>query len=169
MKAKQLLIPVFIALCSIGITQAADDPWYAGVKAGQFRVDESEYDKANGAGGILGYKFSNSLAVEGGYSTTGTDGGLKVSGVEGTWNVEAYAVHFAYRSEGTFYFKGKAGYLHENVGVDIAGASVSGSDSGASYGIGLGWRPVKDISFELEYTAIEKDVNFITVGINFGL
>lgn len=169
MKATQLLIFAVITLCSIGTVHAEDEAWYAGVKAGSMKVDVSAYDDELGVGGVLGYKLNNTLAIEGGYSTTGKDGGLTIGSTQGNWSVDIVSVYLAYRSEGALYFKGKIRYLYEDVKITVPGASLSGSDNGITYGIGAGWRPFKNISFELEYTAIEADLNFISFGINFGI
>ncbi len=169
MKATQLLIFTVIAMCSIGTVNAEEEAWYAGVKAGQMKVDLPGYENVIGVGGILGYKLSNTLGIEGGYTTTGKDGDVTVGTQLVKWDANVVAVHLAYRSEGNFYAKGKAGILYEEVSVKTANAIEPGSGGKISVGIGAGWRPFKDIALEIEYTLLEKDVSFITFGINLGI
>lgn len=169
MKATQLLILAVIALCSIGNVYAEDESWYAGVKAGQMKVDKPGYKNAIGVGGILGYKLNKTLGIEGGYTTTGEDADVKIGATDFKWNIDVVAVHLAYRNEGPFFVKGKAGLLYQEVSVNTNNANEPASGGKMSIGIGAGWRPFKDIALELEYTTIEKDVNFISFNINLGI
>ncbi|GAB4514623.1 MAG: hypothetical protein Tsb0026_20040 [Sulfuricaulis sp.] len=169
MKATQLLILSIVTLCFIGTVHAEDEAWYAGVRAGQMNVDTSGFDDAIGVGGILGYKLSNTLGIEGGYTTTGEDADVKVGTTQAHWDIDVVAVHLAYRNEGNFYAKGKVGILYQEVSANIANAGEPASGGEFTYGIGAGWRPFKDIALELEYTVIESDVNFISFGINLGI
>lgn len=169
MKATQLLILAVIALCSIGTVYAEDEPWYAGVKAGRMKVDLSGYDNAIGVGGMLGYKLNNTLGIEGGYTTTGEDSDVMVGTSQAQWDIDVVAVHLAYRTEGNFYAKGKVGALYQEVSVNLANAGEPKSGGEFTYGVGAGWRPFKDIALELEYTVIESDVSFISIGINLGI
>jgi len=41
------------------------------------------------------------------------------------------------------------------------------SDSGLSLGIGVGYQFNNKISTELEYTIIEEDIDFISLGVNY--
>ena len=112
MKATQLLILAVIALCSIGTVHAEDEAWYAGVKAGQIKIDKPGFENVIGVGGILGYKLNNTLGIEGGYTTTGKDGDVTVGTSLVKWDLDVVAVHLAYRTEGNFFAKGKAGPIH---------------------------------------------------------
>lgn len=169
MKATQLLIFAVIALCSIGTVHAEDEAWYAGVKAGQMKVDLPGYDTSLSVGGILGYKLNNTLGIEGGYTTTGKDEGVVVGTTQTKWDIDVVAVHLAYRTEGNFFAKGKAGALYQKVSVDNASANKPKSGGELSVGVGAGWRPFKDIALEVEYTFIEKDISFISFNINLGI
>lgn len=151
-----------------GTALAEDSPWYGGIQVGQFSVDQSEFDSTNGVGVMLGYKVNNLVSIEGVLTTTGEDGDLTVQGVQGDWDLNTSAVYAAIRSSGNLYFKGKLGYLHEKVNASIVGLSFSGSDSGVSYGVGAGWRIGDGLGLELEYTIIEEDADFISLGVNFG-
>lgn len=168
MQVKIMLSALILGAGFSGAALAEDSPWYVGMQLGQMRVDLSEFSNTDAVAAIFGYKLNNSFAIEGAIGTTGTDGDVTVQGVQGTWSLNTSAVYAAYRSNGNLYFKGKIGYLHEKVNGSIAGTSLSGSDSGGSYGLGVGWRPGDKLTLELEYTRVEKDVSFVGLGVNFG-
>jgi outer membrane immunogenic protein len=48
----------------------------------------------------------------------------------------------------------------------ITGNSTSSSDSGLSFGVGAGFDVAPNMMIEAEYTLIEQDVDFISVGLN---
>jgi hypothetical protein len=151
---------------------AAESPFYLGLKAGKMMVDPAEFEDATSSGLVfVGYKFSNnpggSLAIEGEYTNSSSEN-ITILGTTGKWDIDTIAVYVAYRTGGDLYFKGKAGYLHEDVSANIAGASISGSDSGLSLGIGAGLKIGKSNALELEYTIVEEDVSFLSLGFNFG-
>ncbi len=133
-------------------------------------IDVSEFEDADSAGLVVGYKISDSasgsLAVEGEYTNSST-ADITVLGVTGKWDIDTLAVYLAYRSGGDLYLKGKVGYLDEDINANIVGVSISGSDSGLSVGIGGGWKIGKKSALELEYTIIEEDANFLSLGVNF--
>ena len=170
MQTKILLPTLCLGIGLSGTALAAENPLYIGLKAGKMVIDVPEYVDANSTGFVVGYKIfdntSGSFAVEGEY-TKSTQENITVSNVTGKWDIDTLAVYLAYRSGGDLYLKGKIGYLRENINVSIVGASISGSDNGLSAGIGGGWKLGKKAALELEYTIIEQDANFISVGVNF--
>jgi hypothetical protein len=170
MKAKILLFILCSGIGFSGPALAAGSPFYLGLKAGRMMVDVSEFEDANSVGLVAGYKFfdgaSGSLAVEGEY-TNSSSADITVLGVTGKWDIDTLAVYLAYRSGGDLYLKGKIGYLDEEISASIAGFGISGSDSGLSVGIGGGWKIGANSALELEYTMIEEDVNFLSLGVNF--
>lgn len=168
MQVKILLSVLILGVGFSGGALAEDSPWYVGMQWGQMRVNLSDFSNAYAVGATLGYKLNQSFAVEGGFSSTGQDGDLKVQGVSGTWSLNTRALYAVYRSSGNLYFKGKVGYLRERADVSIVGTSLSASDSGGSYGLGVGWRPGEKLTLELEYTRVEQDVSFVGLGVNFG-
>ena len=73
-------------------------------------------------------------------------------------NLEAYGLYGVYRSSGEAYFKGKAGMVYEKIG--------SMSDTGLSVGVGGGIR-LETVSLEAEFTILEEDANYFSVGVNY--
>ncbi len=71
-----------------------------------------------------------------------------------------------YRLGDEFYGKFKAGFLSEDFSFKNSFGSVDSTDSGFSGGIGAGYR-YENFSIEAEYTLIEQDVDFFSIGVNF--
>jgi len=133
-----------------------------GAKAGPMQVDTPNVDDPLNAGVNIGYEVGigfGDLGFEGEFTTTVKEGELDSV----KFNIDTGAVYLTYRSPGFVYFKGRAGYL----GWD-ADFSLNGKDDGnsTSYGLGLGFS-LKVIKLELEYTQIEENVDFISLGILF--
>lgn len=171
MKYTNLIAALATSLCFSVTAQAAGSPWYLGVKAGQMMVDVDGLDDASNIGITGGYRLANfslgSFALEAEYSNSTSKGEAKILNFTGDWDVKTLAFYGVYRSAGDVYFKGKAGYLDEDVSITIAGFSVAGSDSGLSLGLGGGWRISASSSLEVEYTVIEEDIDFLSIGYNY--
>lgn len=133
-----------------------------GAKGGPMQLDVSDADDPINAGVAIGYEFGvalGDLGFEGEFTTTVKDG--KIGGKE--LNIDTVGAYATYRSPGVVYFKGRIGY----VGWDAAQSlGDSADDTSASYGLGLGLS-LKVIKFELEYTQIDDDIDFISLGILF--
>ncbi len=142
---------------------------YGGLKYINAQTDVSGLDAATNAGLLLGYEFGKDdlrFAVEGEFTKTVSDGEGTISGFPATWSVDTMAVYGVVRYGKEFYVKGKAGYLNEDAKISAGGVSSSGSDSGMSYGIGAGYRATDSVAIEAEYTIVEEDINFLSLGVN---
>ncbi|WP_455220657.1 outer membrane beta-barrel protein [Kaarinaea lacus] len=133
-----------------------------GAKTGPMQVDISGVDDPLNAGVNIGYEFGiglGDLGFEGEFTTTTKEGELGLQ----KFNIDTGSVYLTYRTPGFVYLKGRAGYL----GWD-ADFNVNGKDDGnsASYGLGLGFN-LKVIKIEMEYTQIEENIDFISLGILF--
>ncbi len=150
--------------------KAADSSWYVGLKAGQMMVDLDGLDDATNGGVLVGYSFGD-FAIEAEYTTTLSEGDVTILGVPGEWDINTFAVYGVYRSSGNIYFKGKVGFLNEDVSINVNAfgtpISAAGSDSSASLGVGVGWRIPDSNSLELEYTIVEEDIDFLSLGYNY--
>lgn len=139
-------------------------PWYLGLKVGWMDADAANFDEATNLGLYGGYQLHEDVngrfAIEGEYTRSISDGDIPGGG----WDIETLALYGAYRTAGPWFLKLKAGYLDEDIGVSAGGSSIAGSDSGFSFGAGGGVRLGNKASFELEYTVIEEDVDFFSIG-----
>lgn len=162
------LLPV---ICLLGNTAMAEG-LYLGAKIGVVDADVSGFDDATNAGVTVGYQFAPvseniSWALEGEFTTTVSDGDISVFGSNGSWDVDTQALYGVLRIGGDLYGKLRLGYLREDVSASVAGVSADGSDDGVSGGLGAGWRANEQLSVELEYTLVEEDLDFYSVGLNF--
>jgi outer membrane immunogenic protein len=138
----------------------ADVGPYFGVKGGFMDIDAGGHDKALAAGGVFGYRFFDDARGSGALETeavlTVKDGDIDGGG---DWEAMTIALYFAYRSIGEVYFKGKAGFVDQ----DIDGTNAVGDDTTFSFGIGGGWQVDRKSALEVEYTAYD-DLSFFSVG-----
>lgn len=166
MKWKQLWCAAMLAVAASPLSSYAQSlsPWYLGLKAGWMDADASNFDEATNLGLYGGYTLhddaSGRFALEGEYTRSISDGDIPGGG----WDIETLALYGAYRTAGPWFLKIKAGYLDEDISVSAGGSSIAGSDSGLSFGAGGGVRLSNKAAFELEYTVIEEDVNFFSIG-----
>lgn len=146
------IVLVSLGICAFSVSAIADEKgsFSLGVKLGQMDVDVDGADGNSATGLNLGYALSENWALE----LEIIQGGFEVTGF-GDFDIDTMAIYGTYRSSGDGYFLGKVGYLNE----DIEGTS----DSGASFGIGGGYRFTDAFAVEAEYTIIESDVNLLAI------
>lgn len=147
------------------------DPLYFGLKAGAMDVDDTE-DAANNVGVVAGYKLHEdergAFFAEGEYTRTFSDGDVDVTaGGSGDYDVETLSAYAGFRSAGQIFWKAKAGVSWWDYAVD--GAPTRGpsedDDISLSFGAGAGWRLNEKTGLEAEYTFIDSDINFLSIGI----
>lgn len=137
---------------------------FVGGKAGPMLIDLDGFDDPINVG------------VNGGFiderTGLGAEGELTLSAVDGEFNtffgnadvsITTFGAYGTFRSPGNTYFKGRLGVVYEDVEI----GSASDDDSSGSGGIGVGFRTGAGISIEIEYTIIEEDVDFLSVGVLF--
>ena len=139
----------------------AADGLYVGVQAGSMNHDGSGFDGANNLGVTLGYEFLNvalgDIAIEGGYTNTVDKGNAPA----GDWEIETLAAYGVFRTAGRLYLKAKGGVVRSNIKESLQ----SNTSTELSAGIGGGFS-VGIAQFELEYTRIEEDVDFVSLTLN---
>ncbi|MCP3925429.1 MAG: porin family protein [Desulfobacterales bacterium] len=152
---------------------SAEDTFYVGAKSGYMVIDDiaiASTTNATNGGLLIGYQFESggygNIALEGEFTQVISKGDITINGNTGYWEVETAAIYLAYRTPDTLYFKAKAGMLREDVYISVAGATADGTDTGSSYGFGVGLRAA-NVMLELEYTLVEVDINYISLGLVF--
>jgi hypothetical protein len=150
-------LSALIILSAVSLSASADG--YVGIKAGIMSIDLGGIDDPINGGIMFGSNKGAGWGLEGEITTSMVKG--EVFGVDVT--ITTMAGYAAYRSEGDSYLKARLGVLKEDVEI----GSVSGDDSGASYGLGVGWRQSDGSMVELEFTIVEQDVNFLSLGASF--
>lgn len=161
---------IWLAAGLLASVSAHAEGLYIGGKVGIMTVDDNAFNDATNAGVVLGYEFPSrtaaSFAIEAEFTTSVSDGDFRVFGVNGDWDMDTQALYAAVRFGHQFYAKGRIGYLNEDVTARAGGFSANDDDSGLSAGLGGGWRVNEHVSLEAEYTLIEEDVDFWSIGLN---
>ncbi|MEC8811620.1 MAG: outer membrane beta-barrel protein [Pseudomonadota bacterium] len=167
---KKIALSAALLMAASGSVLAQDAGVYIGAKAGSFRIDAEELNSnnPNGRGFVLGYNLGDGPAIE--FERNSSDtfyAGLdRYSGPEVEGELETTALYFAYRSVGTAFFKVKAGILKEDVKAKGYSAAADESDTGLSVGAGFGFNLGDIAQVEAEYTIIEQDVSYLSLGLN---
>jgi opacity protein-like surface antigen len=120
----------------------------------------------------LGFNITSDVSIECefNYGIEGGDIDFGIgSGETDMWTLAGYGVYRHFFDNA--FIKAKAGFLREDISVEYEfwGISFDDSetDSGFSSGIGCGYRFVDGLGIEAEYTVIEEDVDFLSVGITY--
>lgn len=164
---RKIIVGLVLASCSSLLVAGETGP-YVGLMLGTDRVDNSVgADNGSTGGLLLGWRIQDQFAVEGVIASTKHD----VVGTPCTLNNDTVGIYGAFRSTGNVYFKGRLGFLSEDIsteGAAICAAAETVSDSGMSLGVGGGYRFGK-VAFEVEYTIIEADVSRLSLSgmVNF--
>lgn len=134
-----------------------------GAKTGPMQLDVSGVDDdPTNAGVAVGNEFGlvlGDLGVEAEFTTTMKDG--STNGNQDI-DVDTMGIYATYRSPGFLYFKARTGFTHWEANV----GNFSDDDTVTSMGLGLGFS-LGIIQLELEYTEIDDDIDFISLGVVF--
>jgi len=162
---------VFMATnVSAATTQAKKAQPYIGGKLGLMMPDASGVDDAVNLGILVGMTLNEvsagSISVEGELTTTIVDGDTG----GGDWDVTTLAGYGVFRSSGPLYFKGKAGLVYWDASIDAGPfGTYSDDDIDISFGVGGGFKISDKTALELEYTIIESDLDFLSLGFKMSL
>ena len=155
----------FLKTCLAGSLLAVSQMSFAvgpsvGLSLGVMDVDGADSNPLNG-GLVLGYDFSAeafTFGMEAEFTTSLKDG--EVSNNR-DFDIDSQALYLTGKLDinPQLYAKGKLGVLREEI--------KSQSDTGMSFGAGLGYRVNNMISLEGEFTLIEEDVNFFSISAKY--
>ncbi len=165
-KIKTLVCTFFISWILLFSSLANANEIYGGIKGGVMTSRWSGIDEAINLGFYMGTTFTgytSSAELE----VTGTVSEGDVNFINGEWDVTTIAAYYVYRSLNTTYLKLKVGWLYEDVTITNNFLNESGSDSGLSVGMGVGFEVNRGKAIEVEATYIEEDITFISVGYLF--
>lgn len=144
-----------------GFAPVATADWYFGAKAGPMLIDTANVGNPTNAGVMIGKEWGvviGDVGVQGEFTTSTTKGKYAGSDV----SVDTQAVYGVFRTAGALYLIAKAGMLREDVKIGAA----SSTDSGSSVGLGVGFS-LGVAQLELEYTQVEKDIAYLSLGVRF--
>jgi len=81
------------------------------------------------------------------------------------WDIETLTAYLAYRTAGNIFLKAKAGYGWWDVNVDGgAPRGFEDDDWDFAFGAGVGYRLSSKAGLEVEYTVIQDDIDFLSLG-----
>lgn len=177
----KVVIGLFALVVAFAGTSSAEEERFIGAKTGFMMVDgDGDIDNIIPIGVVYGQSLNSvlpNLWVEGELNYGVTGGDFDVPGGSGEVTIWTLAAYGAYRHplNAQAYLKGKLGLLYESVEMEYSGTmfgvSYSGSDSetdtGLSLGIGGGYKINDQMTAEVEYSIIEEDVDYLSVGLNF--
>ena len=138
---------------------------YAGVFLGMHDADANEYDNALAYGVVVGYEIAKGFSTEFQFMLTQAASSIEddptdsvVDGDE--YETSSYGVFLVYKTPGTFYLKGRVGYqdVYESDELIVDGVTTGIdiiNESGASYGIGAGYKMKNGTRMEVDYTVTD--------------
>ena len=155
----------FIGLVLLfSISSTAHAEFLFGVKTGSMMVDvegaSASSDPSN-RGFMLGYELGvlvGDLALEAEFTRSGSAGEVAGQDLE----VDTNAIYLTYTTPGPIYFKARGGLMDASVDA----GPFSEDESGESFGLGVGFS-LGLLRLEAEYTAIDDDIDFVSVGVVF--
>lgn len=143
------------------------NPIYVGLRAGM--MDASGPGLGDDAGNVAvlgGYEFHQdergTFFGEGEYSRSFSDGNVPGGG---EFDVETLGAYAGFRSAGPWYWKAKAGFTFFDIGVTGTVTPAEEDETSLSFGIGGGGWLNNQTGVEVEYTFIDSDLDFISVGV----
>lgn len=151
-----LLSTVLLAGHAFSVEQ--DTGFYAGLKLSRLNLDVNGISDGTTTGLIGGYRLSDTRSIELDYASYG----VEVLGYD--TDIDTTAIYAAFRSDSSPYFKAKVGFLNEKI---VGNAfDFNESDSGMSYGLGVGFQG-ENILAELEYTIVEEDASSVSLNLMY--
>lgn len=162
---KKIVAAALIAASSTAF--AAEVPGvYAGVDLGSTKVDN--YERDEGFGAFVGYKFNETIAIEGGYHRL-ADTEYRYGSLKGSATVDQLDVSVlgTLPLSNGFSLFGRLGWNRLEAEADFAGFSRSEHDSNVLYGIGLGYSFSPVISGRVEVQKPASDTTKVAVGIAY--
>jgi hypothetical protein len=131
-----------------------------GIRAGQLTVD-GDSGSAIQAGLVFSTNLVGMLGLEFEANTTVADGEYQFGAAEFDYSATQLGAYAVLRSPGSVYFKGKAGYVQNDIDFGFA----SDKDDDVAYGLGIGFS-----GLEIEYTRstyFDNDVDFMSLTFQF--
>ena len=168
MKYKVRSLLAILAVCS---TSVGAGGFYLGASTGIMDADVSGFDEATNAGILAGYdvytKDIIAVPLEGEFTTTVSDGDVKIQGYKGNWDIDTQAAYIAVRGGQRAYIKVRYGVVHNDVTVKVAGFRRSESDTSGSWGGAIGWMFTDHWGIQVDGTMVDSDVNYWNLGMKY--
>ncbi|THC45415.1 outer membrane beta-barrel protein [Massilia sp. Mn16-1_5] len=163
---KQIAVAAALVIASSSAL-AQTTKLYAGLEGTSTKVDGA--DREGGFGGFVGYKFSETIAVEAGYARL-AKGTFDFDGDDVDVDVDQtqIAVIGTLPLSSGFNLYGRLGYNDIKVKAKFQGISASDSlDDGVVYGVGLGYSFSPTVTGRLEVSKPTSDLTKLSAGVAF--
>jgi len=163
---KKIAAAAALAAASCAAFAAGPAPFYAGVDVSSTKFEG--YDRDSGFGAFVGYRFSDSIAVEGGYHRlANTEYGSGALRADVTLDqLDLSAVGTLPLSAG-FELYGRLGYNRLTAKADVAGFSGKEHDNKVLYGVGLGYTFTPVLQGRLEVQKPSSETTRLAAGLVF--
>jgi OOP family OmpA-OmpF porin len=156
---------VLVAASSTAFAQEAPS-FYAGIAGTSTEIDD--FDRESGYGAFFGYKFNQSIAIEGGYyRVADTEYRAGVLRADVTVDQIDVSVIGTLPLSNGFDVYGRLGYARLEAEADIAGYTGKEHDSNALYGLGLGYTFSPVVHGRLEVQKPSSDATKIVAGVSY--
>ncbi|MEN3275803.1 MAG: outer rane immunogenic protein [Massilia sp.] len=146
---------------------AAEPPsFYAGVDASSTKVEG--FDREGGYGAFIGYKFNESIAIEGGWHRL-ADTEFRAGALRADVTVDQIDISVigTLPLSNGFDVYGRLGYNRLDAEADVAGYTGKEHDNNALYGLGLGYTFTPTVHGRLEVQKPSSDATKILAGVAF--
>ena len=150
-----IAIIMFALIPSSAFAKSKNSPLYFALKGGFMDIGTGISDSAINVGVDVGYQWGRYMATEIEYTSSIVDGD---NAAGNDFDITTFSAFAVIRSDTPVKFKAKAGL------TDVDGGGLS--DIEFSYGFGLGFWAAGGL-MEVEYTVIQDDLDFISLGVNF--
>jgi len=168
MKYKVRSLLAVLVVCSASVEAGG---FYLGASTGIMDANVSGFDDAVNAGVLAGYdvytKEIIAVSLEAEFTTTVSDGDVKIMGNKGDWDIDTQAAHIAVRMGKRAYLKVRYGVVHNDISVKVAGFNRSESDTGGSWGGAIGWMFTEHWGVQADGTLVDSDVNYWNLGVKY--
>ena len=159
-------------IVALGMSAAqAGGGFYLGPSVGLMDADISGFDEATNAGILLGYEFFNNgpmyVSGETEFTTTVSDGDVKIQGGKGDWDLDTRAAYIAVRGGDRPYIKVRAGVVYNDLTVRVGGFRENDTDTSASWGGAIGWMFTDNWGVQLDGTSVDSDATYWNLGVKY--
>lgn len=163
---KKISAAVALVAASAGAFAAEAPSFYAGIAGTSTEIDG--FDRETGYGAFIGYKFNQSIAIEGGYYRV-ADTDVRVGALTGNATIDQLDISVigTLPLSNGFDVYGRLGYTRLEAEADIAGFTGKEHDNNALYGLGLGYTFSPVVHGRLEIQKPASDATKIVAGVSY--
>lgn len=161
----------FLAILAVCSTSVDAGRFYLGASTGIMDANVSGFDDAVNAGVLAGYdvytKEIIAVSLEAEFTTTVSDGDVKIQGNKGDWDLDTRAAYIAVRGGQRAYMKVRYGVVYNDLTVKVAGFRINETDTSGSWGGAIGWMFTDNWGMQLDGTLVDSDTTYWNLGVKY--